>query len=60
MLVSKTLIPSKCTSTKSSTESKIILVMIKIVSIVGSTLVFANIFLWVYEHKERKNAITIN
>lgn len=53
-LVSKTLIPSNCTNTKSSTESKIILVIIKIVGVVGAALVFANIFLWVYEHRERK------
>lgn len=60
MLVSKTLIPSNCTRTKSSTESKTILVIIKIVGVVGAALVLANSFLWVYEHKERKKAITTN
>lgn len=43
-LVSKTLIPSNCTSNKSTTKSKTILVIIKIVGVLGEALVFANIF----------------
>lgn len=55
-----TIISSYCTSAESSTENSITLVLIEITGATGAILVFANIFLYIFDHRERKKITSTN
>lgn len=55
-----TIISSYCTSAKSSTENRITIVLIQITGATGAILVFANLFLYIFDHRERKKITSTN